>query len=313
MMGRLFQLSGVVVDLIYKVDAVPLPGNEAIVRDHTLTPGGGFNAMVAARRAGMEVVYAGTLGTGPFADMVEHALHDEGIDCLRPRLSDEDQGCCTVLVDPSGERSFIAASGADGVVRDTDLALVQPKTADWLLLSGYGLNHARSRGALTRWLATPRPGLQLVFDPCPIVRQVPAAARDTALAAASWVTANRDEGEALAGISDPEKAAVLLAAKRSGGALLRDGAKGCHLALPDGSVTFVPAYSVQSVDTNGAGDTHTGSFIARLAAGDPPLRALQIANISAALSTTQKGPATAPPIETVLDLLGHPVPAPGVA
>ncbi|GAB1363040.1 hypothetical protein MASR1M32_22760 [Rhodobacter sp.] len=66
-MTRLVQLSGVCADLVYRVEAVPAPGSDAVVRGAALmTAGGGFNAMVAARRAGLPVAYAGTLGTGPW-------------------------------------------------------------------------------------------------------------------------------------------------------------------------------------------------------------------------------------------------------
>ncbi len=138
---RLIQLSGVIVDLVYRVDKVPDPGTEAIVQGFALTPGGGLNAMVAARRMGLRVDYGGTLGTGPFADLVARALAAEGIGVIRPRLPGLDQGCCTVLVDAQGERSFIAAAGADGVVSDADLAAIHPQAEDAVLLSGYALSY----------------------------------------------------------------------------------------------------------------------------------------------------------------------------
>ena len=72
-MTRLVQLSGVILDLIYRVQAVPTPGQEAVVKGFSMAPGGGFNAMVAARRFGLDVAFAGTLGTGPFADRVWQA------------------------------------------------------------------------------------------------------------------------------------------------------------------------------------------------------------------------------------------------
>ena len=48
MTARLVQLSGVIVDHIYWVEAVPRAGEEAIVRRAVLCAGGGYNAMVAA-------------------------------------------------------------------------------------------------------------------------------------------------------------------------------------------------------------------------------------------------------------------------
>jgi sugar/nucleoside kinase (ribokinase family) len=309
MTARLIQLSGMIVDLVYRVEQVPAPGTEAIVHGATLTAGGGFNAMVAARRMGMAVDYGGTLGTGPLADLVAMALAAEGIGLIRPRLAGLDQGCCTVLVDARGERTFIASSGADGVVTDADMASIRPGPDDTVLLSGYALGYPGSRDALTRWLRQRRPGLRLVFDPSPLVASIPTPAREAALAAAAWVTANAAEAETLTGRRDPAAAAGLLAQGRVGGALVRVGAAGCHLATPDGGVIHLPGYPVRTIDTNGAGDAHAGAFIAMLAAGRAPQEAARLANICAALSTTREGPSTAPHLHDVLEAAGVASPA----
>lgn len=304
MTARLIQMSGVIIDLIYRVESVPAPGTEAIVRGAELAAGGGFNAMVAARRMGAAVAYGGSLGTGPLADLAAAALDREGITPLRPRLPAADQGICTVLIDSAGERTFIAVSGADGQVGDPDLALIRPGPRDWLLMSGYALHYPGSRDALVRWLATGPP--RLVFDPCPVIAELPAPARKAALDAALWITANRAEGAFLTGLADPSAIASALARERppGGGAILRDGANGCFIALADGGgARHLPGHPVTPVDTNGAGDAHTGAFIAMLMRGEPPLRAAEIANVCAALSTTQEGPSTSPDLPTVLAAL----------
>jgi sugar/nucleoside kinase (ribokinase family) len=65
---------------------------------------------------------------------------------------------------------------------------------------------------------------------------------------------------------------------------------------------------VTPIDTNGAGDTHVGCFIAALAEGHAPPEAARLANVAAALSTTEEGPSTAPAKARVI-AAGHPVPA----
>ncbi len=302
-MTRLVQLSGIIMDHVYRVQAVPAPGSEAVVRSASLTPGGGFNAMVAARRMGMAVAYGGTLGTGAFADRIALALGNEGITTLRPRHPTMDQGCCTVLIDDAGERSFIASEGADGVMSPAELAVIVLKADDWLLLSGYALLYDGSRAALTEWLQT-RPG-RLVFDPCPQVARIAPEALAAALQAAHWVSANRDEAAVLTGKPDPARAAQALA-NRPGGAVVRDGARGAWLGLPGATPVLLPGHKVDVVDSNGAGDTHAGAFIAALATGHSPLDACRIANIAAALSITRAGPATAPCLTDVLTLFEVP-------
>jgi sugar/nucleoside kinase (ribokinase family) len=51
---------------------------------------------------------------------------------------------------------------------------------------------------------------------------------------------------------------------------------------------------VDAVDTNGAGDAHTGVFLAMLASGADAHTAAMRANAAAALAVTRHGPATAP-------------------
>ena len=307
MSGRLMQLSGVIVDHVYRVEAVPRAGQEARVLSSYMAAGGGFNAMVAARRFGMEVIYAGGLGSGPFADIASQAMRAEGIDPLRPPMAGKDQGCCTTLIDADGERTFIASEGADGRALDADLALVKPRLNDWLLLSGYALGYLNSRDALHHWLAAAR-GLQLVFDPSPLVNAIPEPILAAARQAALWISANAAEARFMTGGADPAQAAEVLASDRPqrGGALVRDGARGCHLALPGQSSLHLPAYPVLAIDTNGAGDSHIGAFIAALAQGKPPIDAARLANVAAAISTTKEGPSTAPMLEPVLARMAEP-------
>lgn len=304
MTNRLLQMSGVVADLLYQVEAVPAAGEEAIVNGFSITPGGGFNAMVAAKRAGMMVFYGGSIGSGPFANIIREGLNTQGIPFLRAQDLARDQGCCTVMIDPQGERTFVASDGAEGHVTAEDLAQISFAEFDWTLLSGYTLHYQGSRHALHQWLSANERIKNLVFDPSPIVASLPREMMHTAMNRASWISANAREATVLSGHADPVLAAKALAATRprDGGAIVRLGQEGCILALPD-ALHHVPPYRVQAVDTNGAGDTHVGSFIARLARGDTPKEAATYANVAAALSTTQQGPATAPTSAVVADAL----------
>ncbi|MEQ8896019.1 MAG: PfkB family carbohydrate kinase [Roseovarius sp.] len=300
MSARLLQLSGVVVDLIYHVEALPRSGEEAIVTGFSVAPGGGFNAMVAARRAGLAVSYGGGLGGGPLGEMTRRALDEAGIEMLRDVDAARDQGCCTVMVEPDGERSFVASEGADGQLGPEALSRVLAGAHDWVLLSGYALHYKGMTPALAAWLEGEEEISGFVFDPSPVVGALPRGLVMRACERATWVSANAAEAEVLTGQGDPAAAArVLAGGKRGGGAVVRLGAKGCIVATAEGCEA-VAAHGVVPVDTNGAGDTHLGSFIARLAQGDGPVAAARYANVAAALSATRHGPATAPERAEVL-------------
>ena len=60
------------------------------------------------------------------------------------------------------------------------------------------------------------------------------------------------------------------------------------------TAVVVPAVPVRPIDTTGAGDTHTGVFLAGLLSGRPAPAAARIANAAAAFAVTRPGPATSP-------------------
>ncbi|MFC7643886.1 PfkB family carbohydrate kinase [Streptosporangium lutulentum] len=112
---------------------------------------------------------------------------------------------------------------------------------------------------------------------------------------ADWWSCNAREAARTTGHDDPADAAAELA-RFTGrrGVLVRTGADGCLVALRDAAPVHVPGFAVHAVDTNGAGDAHTGVFVAAIAAGADPIDAARTANAAAALSVTSYGPATAP-------------------
>jgi sugar/nucleoside kinase (ribokinase family) len=97
-------------------------------------------------------------------------------------------------------------------------------------------------------------------------------------------------------------AAASALANGSRGVLVRDGSDGCVLAF-EGQVLRVPGFAVTAIDTNGAGDAHSGAFLAALAEGLQPRDAALRANACAAIAVTRRGPATAPTLAEVLALL----------
>jgi sugar/nucleoside kinase (ribokinase family) len=288
----LLQLSGIVIDLVHRIDHLPAPGEEVETSEFMMTAGGGFNAMAAARRMGARVTYGGVLGKGPLADIARHGLFEEGIAIANTQRVAIDQGSCAVIVDKTGERSFITHHGAERKVDLAHLVSLHASSYAFALLTGYSLYKHETAAAFSPWLSTlSRPPL-LVFDPGPTVADIPDAALRPALLRADWVSANAQEARVLNGETDPARAALHLAEGRRG-ALVRRGADGCWLAC-EGNVIHIPGFDVRCIDSNGAGDTHDGVFIAALMAGATPADAVLIANAAAALSTTRIGPATSP-------------------
>jgi sugar/nucleoside kinase (ribokinase family) len=290
MTGRLVHTGQVVVDLVMRVSQLPQPGGDVLASSKTLSPGGGFNVMSAAARSGARVVYAGSHGTGVFGDLVRAALADEGIEVAHPVHVQDDTGIVVVLVDDDGERTFVTGTGAEGALDVDLLAAVAVDETDLVYVSGYSLLHPSNRAALLAWLPE-RSGARVLFDPGPLLTDIPSEVLSTV----DLLSCNASEARLLTGEADIPTAITALAKRLPAGSivLVRDGASGC-LVHHGGTTVEVPAFPVQPVDTNGAGDTHCGVVAAELLRGTALDVAALRANAAAALSVTRHGPATAP-------------------
>jgi sugar/nucleoside kinase (ribokinase family) len=260
--------------------------------------------MAAAARQGLRAAYAGAHGAGPFGTLARAALAAEGIDVIQPVTAGQDTGFVLTMVEASGERTFLTSPGAEATLTGADLGRVDPAARDAVYLSGYSLVHDSNRAALLGWLARLGDGQPVFFDPGPLVGSIPAGALATVLDRADWLTCNAREAAILTGVTDPRAAAAVLAGRTSRSrVLVRTGQDGCLIGRPGAGVVHVPGFPVRVRDTNGAGDAHSGVFIAALAAGAADTAAARTANAAAALSVTRCGPATAPTREELARFL----------
>jgi sugar/nucleoside kinase (ribokinase family) len=297
---RLVFAGEAIVDVVMRVPALPPRGGDALATSCEVTAGGGFNVMAAAARQGLPVLYAGGHGTGPWGDVVRAALEAEGIDLFRPADPDRDTGFDVALVEPDAERTFVTHLGAETVRGPRSWDAVPAGPGDAVYVSGYGLVAPDTGAALGDWAAALPSDALLFVDPGPLVAQIPAAVLDPVLARCDWLSCNHREAGLLGGAGAPpddpaEAARRLLARGAAANVLVRAGAAGCYLAvLASSDVVHVRAPKVTAVDTTGAGDAHSGAFLAALAEGLPPLGATARANAAAAFAVTRPGPATSP-------------------
>lgn len=294
---RLLHIGGAVVDFVYRVSALPDPGGESLAQSFDRLAGGGFNMMAAANASGMEVAYGGQHGKGPYGDLLRAAMSERGIACLQPIYQELDSGNCVVLITPDAERSFVSWPGAEGVMAAEQLEEIQPGDGDWVFVSGYSLSYGGSGPALADWVAALPEDTPVIFDPSPLVGRIPAERLAAVLSRTDWLSCNQTEAAAITGVRDIRAQADDLienCCPRAGGIVIRAGAAGSLLKLRDQTSTKVPAFEVEAIDTNGAGDTHLGAFVAALGHGAVPLSAVRYANAAAAISVTRTGGGAAP-------------------
>ena len=301
MTGRVIHTGQVVIDLTLRIEAIPEPGGDVFADESAMAVGGGFNVLAAARRLSVETLYAGPLGAGPFAEAARQALKEIGVDHIGP-LAPGDQGDCVAMTDARAERTFISTCGAEtrGPVDAFDHLEVAGD--DVVCLSGYSLADEASRTALERLagrLTEARTGCTALFDVSPMVGSVPMSSLERLGALGPIWSLNEREAGLLADrlelrVEAGDHAGVCEALSgRLGTVLVRAGEQGSWFS-DGGETAHTPSIPVTPVDTNGAGDAHSGVLAAALARGVDLPTALRWANVAGALTTTRFGPATCP-------------------
>ena len=298
--GRLHVVDTVMVDVALHIDSLPVRGGDAVAHDRLVSAGGGFNILSAALRMGRDAVYVGQLGEGPFSRMAQASLAAEGVELLIAPHGPRDLGACVVLVERSGERTFVTSPGAELTLTADELASVVPGPGDTVYFSGYNFVYPEIAETVAHWLLALHPDTVVAFDPGPRVADIDAKILHAVLRRTDWLLCNFAEAVYLTKANSAFLAArALLAQWSRRGVVVRDGARGCVGA--DAHGTYIsPAFVTHVVDTNGAGDVHNGVVLAELMAGQSLDVALERANAAASIAITTFGPATGPTRDAVL-------------
>ena len=319
--GRVVLMGQILVDLAVRGDTLPGPGGDVWAVDEGMHVGGGFNALVAARRMGAEAVSLSPIGDGPYSSLIQAALTREGITDLGPSVAGIDNGFCIAFTDHTGERTFISTKGAETMAPASAWADVvrTMRPGDVLYVDGYLMDHPANREAAQAALRTLPEGVRVVLDVSPVIG-IPDGlpTRDVIISMNHREAQEIGKGTADRSLLDrcaqPLGAAEAVCAAMRRPVVVRAGAQGAYVAHPsvaatnarDEDATHVPTPRVEAIDTNGAGDAHSGVLAASLAQGIPLERALLLANCAGALSATVVGPASCPSrsqIEAAADAL----------
>ena len=303
-MPRVIHTAQALVDAVMEVPVLPSRGGNVMATSYHRYAGGAVTILLAAARSGASCVHAGAVGTGPNGDVIRAALADEGVAVSSPPVPDVDTGVCVVLVEPTAERSFVTTQGAERRISIESLASSAPVVGDLVCISGYSLV-GLTRDPLLAWLDTLDPGVVVVLDPGAAFADLDAVLRDRVLARTTVWTGNADEAAALTGVHGMPEAAEAVASLLTPDAvtIVRDGPRGCAVR-ESGTTKVLPGHPQRPVDTNGAGDTHTGVLLAERAAGTSWSHAAARANAAGAIKVTRRGPNTAPTRAEIDDFLG---------
>ena len=304
--GRVVLMGQILVDRVLQGAGPIYGGGYERARDAGTHVGGGFNALVAARRMRAEAISLSPIGQGPHASLITDALAREGIVDAGPRVEGADNGFCVALIDSRAERTFISTKGAETMTPASAWAdfVRTMNPGDVLYIDGYLMDHPANREAAEAALRVLPGDVRVVLDVSPVIG-IPDGLPPTSLismstseAASLWRHADRKAINVRSWLP-AEDAPIAMATLLQHDVVVRAGKDGAYFTRYTDSAELtsahVPPLSVEAIDTNGAGDAHTGVLAACLAEGMPMERALLLANCAGALASTTVGPATCPP------------------
>ena len=394
--GRVVLMGQILVDLAVRGEALPAPGGDVWANDEGMHVGGGFNALVAARRMGAQAVSLSPIGHGPYSLLIQQALQRAEITDAGPHIDGIDNGFCIAFTDQSGERTFISTRGAETRAPANAWAdfTATMRPGDVLYIDGYLMDHPANRQAAQGALEALPEGVQVILDVSPVIgipqglpardvivsmnhreaQQIINQSAERGLGQGQELSRGQGQGHCQKQGQDGEQSqgqqgrsqgqgqdgeqsqgqrcgqareAGLVASLLGCPVVMRAGAEGAYFARPAAAlvastmapdavpavsaptpgaapaaasakgpaaapaapvaasantgadVTYIPTPRVVVIDTNGAGDAHSGVLAAALAQTIPLERALLLANCAGALSTTLVGPAACPAREQI--------------
>lgn len=294
-MSKVVVVGSYVVDLMSRAPHLPKPGETVLGGPFQMGPGGkGGNQATAAARCGSEVTFVTKVGNDLFGQSALKHFEAEKINTQYIKVDpSEATGAALIAVDAKSENSIVVALGACGSIREEEVAEAEDqfKATDIVLLQ----LETSIEAVVTTVKLAKKYNVPVILNPAPY-QEFP---REI-LSEIAYITPNETEAFELSGIEVKDEASALAAAQKIhnlgvGTVIITLGQKGAYLYKGENQGEIIPGYSVEPVDTTGAGDAFNGGFAHALSNGYPVREAMAFANAVAALSVKKLGTAPAMP------------------
>ena len=256
------------LDLVSTTTRLPSPGETLRAVTYAEHAGGkGLNQAVACARMGARVAFIGCVGNDSAGTMLRELLESEGVDTTQLKTIDAPTGRAFITVDANGENTIVIVAGANAQVGKSAITVPSSKV-------------------LLAQLEIPLDVVTQVFVQAQgairVLNPAPATTLSTELLALCDIAVpNETESATLGGTK-----ALLLSGVTT--VITTLGERGAEISNATSTTPIAP-YTVDAIDTVGAGDAFTGALCAEIARGTDIHHASEIASIAGALATTVPG------------------------
>jgi len=293
------------------VDAIPVNtgGYSEGMRLELHFGGAPANVAIGIARLGPRPAFAGAIGSDPLGEMLRKFLEDNGVDTRWLVTKNARTSLAFVVLREHGEREFFFyrepwVRTADTMLAVDDLDIEGMLVSRVVHASGVATSYPPLSEAVFKLMSEAfERGIITSFDPN-YRADIWGLGQDALMSMEKYLRLTRlltiglDELRNMFGFEDHRSAAeaILNTYGNIDIVAIRLGSKGAYVATRRGDEVYVPAYKVGVVDTTGAGDAWTATFIAMYLLENRSLAtSVAYANAAAAIKCTRRGAASAFP------------------
>lgn len=274
-------------DLILNMEQVPDVGENLLGTTYSYANGGkGANQATALARLGAKVKMIGKVAEDENGKTLLDNLHNEGIDTSCIATNGTSTGLAVIILDGEGKNRIVVYEGANAEIKSDDAVKSIESTSLDLLLVQFETNEEVVISSVNSAI---KKGIATVIDCGPAK-----AFSLEKMQGATIVSPNESETKALTGIYPDSEENILMASKilmersKAKFIVLKLGANGC--SVWDGkSLTLLPAYKSNVIDTTAAGDCFTAAMALEYLNSGDILKACDTGNKAGSIAVSRMG------------------------
>ncbi|MEK5389990.1 ribokinase [Margalitia sp. FSL K6-0131] len=285
-MKRIVVVGSLNMDLVTTVRSLPKPGETVASTSFATIPGGkGANQAVCAARLGAQVKMIGKVGSDEYGSQLISILEESGVDS-KGVYQNGKTGMAFIQVSEDGENSIVLYPGANGEITPQEIEYQKQiiENGDFILLQleipceavSHTLKLANSLGK--KVILNPAPARILPDEWYPMIHTLTPNETELSILTKQEIQTKEDVIRSAKILMDKGAKQIIVTMGKKGAYFIR---KNVH--------THIPAYSVPTVDSTGAGDSFTAAFTFALAQGKEEVAAAQFASKVASMVVQRKG------------------------
>ena len=280
-MNKILVIGSMNMDYTIYCENFPKDGETIYGINRIVQPGGkGANQACAAGKANfVPVSFISSCGKDADGENIENLIKSLGITAFFKKNDNVPTGNATIFVNGNSENQIIIIAGANALLTKEDIPLNLLEEYEYIILQNEIPNETNEYIIKEAH----KLGKKVIYNPAPY-----RPFDDSIYPCIEYFVVNEVELACSSNTDSIEEGIKVMIEKGVKNLIVTLGAKGSLLANKDGVIS-VPANKVKAIDTVAAGDTYVGYFVASIASGHEPKKAMEIASIASSITVTRKG------------------------